>query len=72
MFDFLEELFTERNEDSRYIKYHGDYEFWIDVKVKGDLPFQSSNIVINCFRTSRKDKEVPFECNWYRIIGEKF
>lgn len=71
MFDAIKELFTERNEDSMFIKYEGSYDYWVDVKMEGDLPYQTTTIMINCYESSDKKVEVPFECKWYRIVNDR-
>jgi len=39
MFDVISELFSSRNEDKQFITYSGDYDFFIETMVEGELPF---------------------------------
>ena len=39
MFDVISELFVGSAEDKQSIQYSGDYDFYIETMVEGELPY---------------------------------
>ena len=71
MFKVLSEIFTERNQDQQNIIFDGDYEFWIEPRIKGELPFQTASIIIECFKSDDKTTPLDFHSRWYRVMNGK-
>ena len=71
MFDVISELFSSRNEDKQFITYSGDYDFFIETMVEGELPFQSASISLKCYRNNLKQQYLSTEVKWYRIFDGK-
>lgn len=72
MLEVISELFSARNEDQRFIAYSGDYDFFIEPLVEGDLPYQTSSLSFKCYRNSTKQNIIITECKWFRVSDGKY
>lgn len=71
MFKALKQLISLSKNKDAYVKYEGNFDFYIRPVVQGQLPYHSSTITINCFKDKKSQRPIVFSVQWYREIGGK-
>ena len=54
-----------------YIEYSGEYKFYVEPTIRGEFPYQTSTILISCYKSKLKQTPISFTCKWFRCIGSK-
>lgn len=72
MLEVLNELFTSRFEEHKYVSYDGDYDFFIEPLIEGELPYQTASLSYRCYKNKMKKNLVVTECKWYRVFEGKY
>ena len=52
-------------------KITGNYDFYVETTIKGNLPYQTSKILIHIYENSSKKKKIEMNTNWVRLKENK-
>ncbi len=59
------------NQTAKYLQVTGNYKFFLDVKIQGEAPYQSSSIILNGFTKSDRKTPIPISFEWYRLRDDR-
>lgn len=55
-----------QNKSTADIQISGTYNFFVDISIQGESPYQTSTISINCFTKPDRAIPIPSKCQWFR------
>lgn len=71
MLDALDSFFTRDDDQSNQILIEGDFKFYIEPCITGELPNSNTTIKIKAYSSSEKMVRLNTVCRWYKVIIER-